>query len=128
MIGLLRFVFAVLVWPFTSQAHLHAEIAVLRQQVIVLQRKSRGRVRLRNADRWFFVQLYRMFPSILQAFHIIHPETLVRWHRAGFRSYWRWKSGNSGGRPQIELALQALIRLCVPKTSSRLRARANRVS
>jgi transposase InsO family protein len=83
---------------------------VLRHQVIVLQRKSRGRVRLRNADRWCFVQLYRMFPSILQALHIIHPETLVRWHRAGFRSYWRWKSGNSGGRPQIELALQALIR------------------
>src|SRR3954453_4767702 len=88
MIGLLRFVFAILVWPFTSQARLHAEIAVLRQQVIVLQRKSRGRVRLRNADRWFFVQLYRMFPSILQALHIIRPETLVRWHRAGFRSYW----------------------------------------
>jgi hypothetical protein len=61
MIGLLRLVFAILVWPFTSQARLHAEIAVLRQQVIVLQRKSRGRVRLRNADRWFFVQLYRMF-------------------------------------------------------------------
>src|SRR4051794_35449310 len=52
MIGLLRFVFAVLVWPFTSQARLHAEIAVLRQQVIVLQRKSSGRVRLSNADRW----------------------------------------------------------------------------
>src|SRR3954447_15571941 len=110
MIGLLRFVLAVLVSPFTSQVRLHAEIAVLRQQVIVLQRKSRGRVRLRNADRWFFVQLYRMFPSIWQALHIIHPETLVRWHRAGFRSYWRWKSKNSGGRPQIELALQALIR------------------
>jgi hypothetical protein len=103
MIGLLRFVFAVLVWPFTSQARLHAEIAVLRQQVIVLQRKSRGRVRLSNADRWFFVQLYRMFPSILQALHIIRPETLVRWHRAGFRSYWRWKSRNRGGRPQIDI-------------------------
>src|SRR4051794_15087634 len=110
MIGLLRFFFAVLVWPFTSQARLHAEIAVLRQQVIVLQRKSNGRVRLSNADRWFFVQLYRMFPSILQALHIIRPETLVRWHRAGFRSYWRWKSRNRGGRPQIDIELRALIR------------------
>ena len=110
MIGLLRFVFAVLVWPFTSQARLHAEIAVLRQQVIVLQRKSSGRVRLSNADRWFFVQLYRMFPSILRALHIIRPETLVRWHRAGFRSYWRWKSRNRGGRPQIDIELRALIR------------------
>src|SRR3954471_8378550 len=109
MIGLLRFVFAILVWPFTSQARLHAEIAVLRQQVIILQRKSRGRVRLSNADRWFFVQLYRMFPSILQALHIIRPETLVRWHRAGFRSYWRSKSRNRGGRPQIDADLRALI-------------------
>src|SRR3954452_1386558 len=108
MIGLLRFVFAILVWPFTSQARLHAEIAVLRQQVIVLQRKSRGRVRLSNADRWFFVQLCRMFPSILQALHIIRPETLVRWHRAGFRSSWRWKSRNTGGRPQIDTELRAL--------------------
>src|SRR3954454_21202298 len=110
MIGLLRFVFAILASPFTSQARLHAEIAVLRHQVIVLQRKSRGRVRLRNADRWFFVQLYRMFPSILQALHIIHPETLVRWHRAGFRSYWRWKSRKRGGRPQISPDLRSLIR------------------
>jgi len=105
MIGLLRFVFAVLVWPFTSQARLHAEIAVLRQQVIILQRKSSGRVRLSNADRWFFVQLYRMFPSILHALHIIRPETLVRW----LRSYWRWKSRNRGGRPQIDVELRALI-------------------
>src|SRR3954454_2151419 len=110
MIGLLRFVLTLLVSPFRSKARLHAEIAVLRQQVIVLQRKSRGRVRLRNADRWFFVQLYRMFPSISQALHIIYPETLVRWHRAGFRSYWRWKSRNRGGRPQIDTDLRALIR------------------
>jgi transposase InsO family protein len=110
MIGLLRFVFAILVWLFTSQARLHAEIAVLRQQVIVLQRKCRGRVRLRNADRWFFVQLYRLFPSIGQALHILRPETLVRWHRAGFRSYWRWKSRKRGGRPQIDTELRALIR------------------
>jgi transposase InsO family protein len=51
-----------------------------------------------------------MFPSILQALHIIRPETLVRWHRAGFRSYWRWKSRNRGGRPQIDIELRALIR------------------
>ena len=79
---------------------------MLRQQVIILQRKSSGRVRLSNADRWFFVQLYRMFPSILHALHIIRPETLVRW----LRSYWRWKSRNRGGRPQIDIELRALIR------------------
>src|SRR6478736_8503541 len=109
MIGLLRFVRAILVSPFRSKARLEAEIATLRQQLIVLQRKSRGRVRLTNGDRFFFVQLYRWFPSILQVVHILRPETLVRWHRAGFRSYWRWKSRNRGGRPQIDRDLRALI-------------------
>src|SRR4051812_48552887 len=107
MNGLLRFILAILVSPFRSKARLQAENAALRHQVIVLQRKSRGRVRLTNSDRWFFVQLYRLFPSIAQALHIIRPETLIRWHRSGFRSYWRWKSRNSGGRPQIDTALPA---------------------
>jgi hypothetical protein len=76
VIGLLWFVRAILVSPFRSKARLEAEIATLRQQLIVLQRKSRGRVRLTNGDRFFFVQLYRWFPSILQVVHIIRPETL----------------------------------------------------
>ena len=110
MIRLLCFILAVLVSPFRSKARLEAEITMLRQQLIVLQRRSRGRVRLTNAVRVFFVQLYRWFPSILQAFKIIRPETLVRWHRLGFRSYWRWKSRNRRGRPQIDADLRALIR------------------
>ena len=57
-----------------------------------------------------FFQLYRWFPSILQVLTIIRPETLVRWHRAGFRCYWRWKSRPLGGRPQIETDLRSLIR------------------
>jgi hypothetical protein len=56
----------------------------------------------------FFVQLYRWFPSVLKAVTIIRPETLVRWHRAGFRRYWRWKSRSLGGRPQIDADLRAL--------------------
>ena len=63
-----------------------------------------------NGDRLFLVQLYRWFPSVLKAITIIRPETLVRWHRAGFRRYWRWKSGSPGGRPQIDADLRALIR------------------
>src|SRR3954447_5510668 len=110
MIGLLCFVLAVLVSPFKSKLRLEAENAVLRHQLIVLRRKLRGRVRLANSDRWFFVQLYRWFPSILKVLTIIRPETLVRWHRAGFRRYWRWKSRRRGGRPQIETELRALIR------------------
>jgi hypothetical protein len=103
LIGLLCFVLAVLASPFKPKLRLEAENAALRRQVIVLRRKLRGCVRLTNLDRWFFVQLYRLFPSI-------QPETPVRWHRAGFRCYWRWKSRRRGGRPQIEADLRALIR------------------
>jgi hypothetical protein len=70
----------------------------------------RGRLKFTNGDRWFFVQLYRWFPSILQAIAIIRPETLVRWHRAGFSRYCRWKSRSPRGRPQIDADLRALIR------------------
>src|SRR5215831_10280594 len=69
-----------------------------------------GRVRLTNHDRWFLVQLYRWFPAILPVLTIIRPETLVRWHRAGFRRYWRWKTNSRGGRPQIQIELRALLR------------------
>jgi hypothetical protein len=85
MIALIRFVLAILGSPFKSKSRLEAENAALRQQLVVLRRGMKGRARLANADRWFFVQLYRWFPSILEVLTIIRPETLVRWHRAGFR-------------------------------------------
>src|SRR6476660_7389935 len=110
MIGLLCFALAVLTSPFKSKLRLEAENAVLRHQLNVLRRRLHGRVRLTNNDRWFFIQLYRWFPLILQVLTIIQPETLVRWHRAGFGSYWRWKSHRRGGRPPIEAELRALIR------------------
>src|ERR1700704_5412249 len=110
MIGLFCFVLAVLASPFRSKLRLEAENAVLRHQLIVLKRRLHGRVRLTNHDRWFFIQLYRCFPSILQVLTIIRPETLVRWHGVGFRCYWRWKSRRRGGRPQIEADLPTLIR------------------
>src|ERR1019366_4852305 len=110
MIALLCFVLAVLAAPFKSKSRLEAENAALRRQLIVLRRKMRGSVRLTNNDRWFFIQLYRWFPSILNVLTIIRPEILVRWHRAGFRCYWRWKSRSLGGRPQIEAGLRVLIR------------------
>jgi transposase InsO family protein len=110
MVALLWFVLAGLVAPFKSKRRLEAENAVLRHQLIVLRRKVPSRVRLTNNDRWFLIQLYRWFPSILNVLKIVRPETLVRWHRAGFRCYWRWKSRSRGGRPQIEADLRALIR------------------
>jgi transposase InsO family protein len=110
MIGLLWFVVAVLASPFKSKIRLEAENATLRHQLAVLRRKLKGRAHLTNNDRWFFVQLYRWFPSILPVLMIVRPETLVRWHRAGFRRYWRWKSRRRGGRPPIKAELRALIR------------------
>ena len=96
--------------PFKSRSRLEAENAALRHQLALLRRNARGRLQLTNGDRWFFVLLYRWFPSVLSAIAIIQPETLVRWHRAGFRRYWRWKSRSWAGRPQIDADLRALIR------------------
>ena len=94
---------------FKSKSRLEAENAALRHQLMVLRRKLRGRARLTNNDRWFFIQLYRWLPSILPVLTIIRPETLGRWHRAGFRCYWRWKSrSREGGRRRSDL--RALIR------------------
>jgi hypothetical protein len=110
MIALLCFFLTLLASLFKSKSRLEAENAALRHQLVVLRRKVRGRVQLTNGDRLFLVQLYRWFPSVLRAITIIRPETLVRWHRSGFRRYWRWKSRSLGGRPQIAADLRALIR------------------
>jgi hypothetical protein len=110
MVALFCLFLALFASPFKSKSRLEAENAALRHQLIILRRKVRGRVRLTNSDRLFFIQLYRWFPSVLRAITIVRPETLVRWHRAGFRRYWRWKSRSLGGRPQIDADLRALIR------------------
>ena len=110
MFALFCFVLAILASPFKSKSRLEAENAVLRRQLIVLRRKLPGRAPLMNADRWFLVKLYRWFPSIVKVITIVQSDTIVRWHRAGFRFYWRWKSRPRGGRPQIEADLRALIR------------------
>jgi transposase InsO family protein len=110
MIALLWLFWSILASPIKSKCQLEAENVALRHQVMVLRRQARGRVRLTNLDRLFLVQLYRWFPSILRVLAIVHPETVIRWHRAGFRCYWRWKSRPRGGRPQISGELSALIR------------------
>jgi len=82
----------------------------LRQQVIVLSRRSPSRVWLRNTDRLILVWMYRLFPSILNAISVVKPETVIQWHRRGFRAYWRWKSRRRGGRPRIDREIRDLIR------------------
>jgi len=109
MIALLRLVLLTLASPFKSKVELEAENFALRHQLMVLRRQARGRVRLTNADRLILVQLYRCFTSILRVLAIVQPESVIRWHRAGFRYYWRWKSRARGGRPAVEAELRTLI-------------------
>src|ERR1700737_3682575 len=109
MVALIFFLLNLGASIFTPKSRLEAENAALRQQLIVLQRKVRGRVQFTNSDRLFFIQLYRWCPSVLKAMVLVRPDTLVRWHRAGLRRYWRWKSRSTGGRPPIHAELRALI-------------------
>src|SRR5216683_1674357 len=95
---------------FTRRARLGAENLLLRQQLVVLRRKSPTRVRLWNIDRLLLVWLYRLYPSLLDAIIIVQPETVIHWHRRGFRACWRWKSRRVGGRPRMDSGIRALIR------------------
>lgn len=110
MVALIWLLLMLLALPLKSMSRLAAENAALRYQLAMLQRKLPGRVQPTNGDRLFLILLYRWFPSVLDAIKIIRPETLARWHRAGFRRYWRWKSHSLGGRPPIDAQLRALIR------------------
>jgi hypothetical protein len=89
---------------------LEAEITMLRHQLKVLQRQAASRPRLTAADRLLFVWLCRLFPSLRKAITIVQPDTVLRWHRSGFRLYWRWKSRSCGGRPKVPIEVRSLIR------------------
>ena len=83
---------------------------MLRHQLAVLRRRAPNRPKLTAADRLFFVWMLRLFPTVRDAIQIVQPETVLRWHRRGFRAYWRWKSRSLGGRPPIDAELRRLIR------------------
>src|ERR1700716_2659454 len=110
MIAFLILFLHVLVLPFKIRVRLEAEIALLRHQLNVPRRKAPLKPRLTVADRLVFVWLYRLFPAVLNAVTIVQPETVIRWHRTGFRLYWRWKSRSRGGRPRIPGEIRRLIR------------------
>ena len=110
MSNICRLIWYALVGRFRSRASLEAENLALRQQINVLRRKSPKRATFTNVDRAFFAWLYGLAPGVLSALAIVRPETVIRWHRAGFRSYWRWKSRPQGGRPKTALEVRQLIR------------------
>src|SRR6202023_1040617 len=98
MIDFLKLFLHILVSPFKTQARLEAEIVLLRHQLSVLRQRVPSKPKLTVADRLLFIWLYRLFPPVLDAITIVQPETVIRWHRTGFRFYWRWKSRARGGR------------------------------
>jgi transposase InsO family protein len=110
MVQLLRLLCGALIGLFQSSARREAEILVLRQQINVLRRMSPKRPALNNADRLLFVWLSRLVPTTLAALAVVSPETVIRWHRAGFRAYWRSRSRPCGGRPKTPLEVRQLIR------------------
>jgi len=73
------------------------------------RRQAPPRLRLRGGDRAFLIWMTRLWPSLLGAMQVVQPETVLRWHRAGFKMFWRWKSRHRAGRPRIDRALQDLI-------------------
>jgi len=110
MVQLLRLIAAFVGWFRRSPAEREAEIVYLRQQLIILKRTVPARPRLKTTDRLLFVCLYRLFPSLLDASIIFKPETLLRWHRSGFRLFWRWKSRRQVGRPAVAADIRSLVR------------------
>ena len=110
MSDLIRLVFGLILDLFRSRAALEAEILVLRQQIIVLRRRKATRLPFTAADRLVLGWVCRLFPKACDALGIVRPETMVRWHRAGFRSYWRWKSSRRSGRPAVSAEIRQLIR------------------
>ncbi len=105
-----RLIWCALIGLFRSRAALEAEILALRHQLNVLRRKSPKRLAFGNIDRLVFAGLYRVATEVLDALKILKPQMVIRWHRAGFRAYWRWKSRPRGGRPKTPADIRQLIR------------------
>jgi hypothetical protein len=110
MRDVLKLIWWGLIGLFRSRASREAEILVLRHQLNVLRRRAPKRLAFSNLDRLIFAGLYAVAPRILSALAIVEPQTVVRWHRAGFRLFWRWKSQSRSGRPRVPLEIRRLIR------------------
>ncbi len=93
-----------------ARSPVEVDIVALRHQVAVLQRQNLHRPKLTRWDRLLFAVLYRFQPSVLQSISIVQPETVVRWHRTGFRLFWKFKSRAKAGRPRVPGEVRALIR------------------
>src|SRR5438105_7256672 len=94
---------------FKSRWRLEAENLFLRHQLSVALRRAPPRLRLRGSDRALLVWMTRLWPRLLGAAQVVQPEMILRWHRSGFKAFWRWKSRKRAGRPKIDRSLRDLI-------------------
>jgi hypothetical protein len=95
---------------FKSRRRLEAEILFLRYQLNIALRQRPTRLPLRSSDRALLVWMIRLWASLLDMVQVVELATILRWHRAGFKTYWRWKSRKRAGRPRIDRELRNLIR------------------
>ncbi len=110
MIRLLGVVFRSAATALGSRRELILENLALRHQRSVLRATSHRRLQLTSLDRVFSTLLRRRWCGWKEALVIVQPATVVRWHRQGFRFYWRWRSRDRGGRPRLDQEVQALVR------------------
>src|ERR1039458_10035810 len=95
---------------FKSRSRLEAGNLFLRHQLNIALRRAPPRLRLHGSDRALLIWMTKLWPNLLGMVQVVQPETILRWHRAGFKAYWRWKSRNRAGRPKIDRDLRDLIR------------------
>jgi transposase InsO family protein len=110
MLAILQVLGTIVANLFKSRRRLEAENLFLRQQLNIALRRRPPSLRLRGSDRALLVWMTWLWPNLLGLAQVVQPDTILRWHRAGFRTYWRWKSRGRAGRPRIEQELRELIR------------------
>ena len=94
-----------------GRASLQLELIALRHQLLVLERKRTTQSRLTRIDRFLWVWLYRLWPGCLDVVVMVKPDTVIRWHRRGFRLFWTWKSRpRRRGCPPVPQEVRVLIR------------------
>ena len=110
MFAILHVLWIFVVDIFKSRRRLEAENLFLHHQLNIALRRAPPRLRLYGSDRALLVWMTRIWPGLLDISRVVKPETILRWHRSGFKAFWRWKSRNRAGRPKVDRELRDLIR------------------
>jgi len=110
MLAILRLLMTFAANLFRSRRQLEVENLFLRHQLNIALRRAPRRLLLHGSDRAVLVWLTQLWPSLIRLVRVVQPDTILRWHRSGFRTYWRWKSRGQPGRPRVSRELRDLIR------------------